>query len=119
MKGSFSESLNEYESAYKTSNDPLVLGFMGHAYAHLNRRAEGLKILDKMKDLAKQQYVDPYAFVIVYEALGDNEQAFQWVEKMYQTKSPKMALLKVDPILDPLRSDPRFADYVKRVGLAN
>jgi len=116
MKGSYNEALNEYEAAYKVSNDSMILGLMGNAYVHLNRCPEASKMLDKLKGLSD---VDPYAFVVIYEALGDNEQALQWIEKAYQARSGEMSFIKIDPMLDPLRSDARVADYVKWVGLAN
>jgi hypothetical protein len=55
--------------------------------------------------------------VNVYIGLEDKEQAFVWLEKAYQERSNYLAYLKVFPILDPLRSDPRYADLIRRVGL--
>ena len=59
----------------------------------------------------------PAAFVNVYLGLGDKEQTFVWFEKAFQERSNYIAYLKVFPLLDPLRSEPRFADLIKRVGL--
>jgi hypothetical protein len=62
-------------------------------------------------------YVPPVAFVNAYLGIGDNEQAFVWLERSYQEKAAIMQYLKVHPFLDPLRNDPRFANLVHRVGL--
>jgi len=73
--------------------------------------------LNELLELNKTRYVTPAALVNVYIGLGDKEQAFAWLEKAYQERSNFLAYLKVFPIIDPLRSDPRFADLVRRVGL--
>src|SRR5437588_1556049 len=117
MKGSFSEALTEYKIAFKLSNDPSIVGLVGNAYARSGHRGEALKTLEQLKELSKQTYVDPNAFVQIYVGLDDKEQAFQWLEKCYQDHAPEMAFVKIDPLLDSLRSDPRLADFVHRVGL--
>jgi len=117
MKGSFSEALTEYQIAFKLSNDPSIVGLVGNAYARSGHRGEALKTLEQLKELSKQTYVDPNAFVQIYLGLDDKEQAFQWLEKCYQDHAPEMAFVKIDPLLDSLRSDPRLADFVHRVGL--
>jgi len=61
--------------------------------------------------------VPAYGFGIAYAALGDKDQAFQWLERTLQDRSWEITFLKVDPNLDSLHSDPRFSDLVKRVGL--
>jgi hypothetical protein len=61
--------------------------------------------------------VQAFAFAQIYAALGDKDQAFQWLEKSYQAHAPEIGQLKVDPTLDNLHTDPRVADLVKRMGL--
>jgi Flp pilus assembly protein TadD len=117
MKGSFQEAIAEYQRARQLNNDPRVLALLGHAYAASGRRDEALKILDQLKETASQQYVPAYNFVIVYAGLGERDQAFQWLEQSYQDHASRMTILQVDPFLDPLRSDPRFANLVSRVNL--
>ena len=117
MKGSYAEAITEYQKARQLNNDPRVLALLAHAYASSGRRDEALRILDQLKEIEKQQYVAAYNFVIVYAGLGDHDQAFQWLEKSYQDHASRMTILQVDPFLDPLRSDPRFADLVQKVGL--
>jgi eukaryotic-like serine/threonine-protein kinase len=117
MKGSFQEAIAEYQRARQLNNDPRVLALLGHAYAASGRRDEALKILGQLKETASQQYVPAYNFVIVYAGLGERDQAFQWLEQSYQDHASRMTILQVDPFLDPLRSDPRFANLVSRVNL--
>jgi hypothetical protein len=61
--------------------------------------------------------VSAFSFAVIYLGLGEKDQAFAWLEKAYEERSFLLAYLKVDPIWDPLRSDPRFADLVRRIGL--
>jgi hypothetical protein len=67
--------------------------------------------------LSKQRFVFSYGIALVYAGLGDKDQAFQWLEKSYQDREPRITRIKVDPLFDNLHSDPRFADLVRRVGL--
>ena len=73
--------------------------------------------LDALNEKAKQGYVSPAEFAVAYARLGDKDQAFAWLEKAYAERSPWLGFLKSDPDFDNLRSDPRFAELVKRIGL--
>jgi serine/threonine-protein kinase len=117
MKGSFAEAIAAYKQARQLNKDPRVLALLGHAYAVSGSRDEALGILDQLKEIANQQYVPAYNFATVYAGLGERDQAFQWLEKSYHDHASRMTILQVDPFLDPLRSDPRFAALVRRVGL--
>jgi len=70
-----------------------------------------------LEQLSKERYVSAYDIALVHTGLGDKEQAFEWFEKAYQERSAALSWLKVDARLDQLRSDPRFADLIRRVGL--
>ena len=74
-------------------------------------------MLDELNKLAQQRYVSSYTFALVYAGLNDRDRAFEWLEKSYRDRSSEIAYFKVDPLLDNLRADPRFADLVRRVGL--
>jgi eukaryotic-like serine/threonine-protein kinase len=116
-KGSFQEALAEYKRARELSDDPMLLARLGHALAASGQRAQALETLDQLSEISKRRYVAAYSFTIIYAGLSEKEQALQWLERSYQDREPKLTRLKVDPLLDPLRSDPRFADLVRRVGL--
>ena len=96
---------------------PGALGMLGLVYGLAGHKTEATKIRDELLELNKRRYVTPAALVNVYIGLGNRDQAFVWLEKAYQERSNYLAFLKVFPILDPIRSDPRFADLVRRVGL--
>lgn len=117
LKGSYPQAIAEYQKARALGDDPFVLASLGHAYANSGKRDEALKILDQLKEISKQRYVGEYSFAVLYAGLGDRDQAFQWLEKGYQNRTSHMNWIKVDPMLDNLRADPRFADLVRRVGL--
>ena len=112
------EAIPELEKAVTLSErSPDILGLLANAYAHVGRRAEALRILDELKQKQQKGYVPTPAFVFPYLGLGDKEQAFVWLERAYQEQSPLMQYLKVHPLFDPIRGDPRFKDLVRRVGL--
>ena len=102
-----------------SGKSPGILGSLGEAYAMSGRRTEAQKLLGELIELSKQRYITPASVVPIYVALGDNDQAFHWLEKAYQERSTLLAHIKVYRFLDPLRSDPRFADLLRRVGLAH
>ena len=115
--GSVQDALAEYQRARQLNDDPLVLASLGHLFGSSGKRDQAMKTLDQLQEMAKERYVSAYSFAIVYEGLGDKEKAFQWLEKGYQERVFEMNFLKVDPLLEGLRSDPRFGDLVRRVGL--
>jgi tetratricopeptide (TPR) repeat protein len=117
LKGDFREALSECETARRLGDDPAVLGLTGHVLALSGKRDEALKTLDEMKEVSKLRYVSAYMFARVYAALGDKDQAFQWLEKSYQDHAVDLCLFKIDPQMVNLRSDARFADLVRRIGL--
>jgi eukaryotic-like serine/threonine-protein kinase len=117
MKGDIQDALAEYQTARRLGDDPSMLGLIGHAYAMSGKRDEALKTLDQLNEIAKQRFVPTYSFVLIYAGLGDKDEAFRWLEKGYQARDTEMTQLKIDPLLDGLRSDPRFTDLERRVGL--
>jgi TolB-like protein/DNA-binding winged helix-turn-helix (wHTH) protein/Tfp pilus assembly protein PilF len=100
-----------------SERNPAVIGVLVRAYGHAGRRAEALRLLDELKRRQQRGYVPTAAFVNAYLGLGDNEQAFSWLERAYKEHSMILQYIRVHPFFDPLRGDPRFADLVRRVGL--
>ena len=112
------EAIPVLENALALSErNPAVIGVLLRAYAHAGRRTEALRLLDELKRRQQTGYVPAAAFVNAYLGLGDNEQAFAWLERAYQEHSQILQYIKVHPFFDPLRGDPRFEDLVRRVGL--
>jgi len=100
-----------------SSGSPASTGILIRAYAHAGRRSDALRLLEDLKRRRRAGYIPAGAFVNAYLGLGDNEQTFYWLEQAYKEKSNILQFLKSHPYFDPIRSDPRFADLVRRVGL--
>ncbi|HSN91715.1 MAG TPA: tetratricopeptide repeat protein, partial [Anaeromyxobacteraceae bacterium] len=98
--------------------EPQLLGGLTHAYARAGRREDALTVLGELKRMDRERgWVPRFAFVWAYVGLGEREEAFAWLEKAYQERRERMVWLNVDPFLEPLRSDPRFHDLARRMGL--
>jgi len=112
------EAIRVWEKAAAVSDrSPAIIGTLVWAYAQAGRRADALRLLGELKEREQTSYVPPAAFVHAYLGLGDNDEAFAWLERAYQEQSSILIYLKVFPLFDPLRGDPRFEDFVRRVGL--
>jgi TolB-like protein/tetratricopeptide (TPR) repeat protein len=96
---------------------PAATGVLIRAYAHAGRRMDALRLLAELQQRRKAGYVPAGAFVNAYLGLGDNEQAFVWLEQAYKEQSNILQFLKVHPFFDPIRADPRFKDLARRAGL--
>jgi len=112
----------EAENALRKAKDALkeneaVVADMGYLYAVSGRKDQALKVIDDLKELSKRRYVSSYHIALIHVALNKNEQALEWLERAYQERSDLLVYLKVDARVDKLRSDERFKDLVKRVGL--
>lgn len=117
-KGQPEQAIPELEKAVQLSDrSPAVIGVLVRAYAHAGRRGDAMRMLEELKRRSKTGYVPAGAFINAYLGLGDNEQAFVWLERGYEEKSGIMPLLKSHPHFDPIRSDPRFSELLHRVGL--
>jgi len=90
---------------------------MGLAYALAGKQVEAREILAELEEQSKQDYVPSDNMALVCLGLGERDRAFTWLEKAFTQRSPFFVWLKVFPELDRIRSDPRFQDLVRRVGL--
>jgi len=116
LKGDTTGALAEFTKAFQLNDDPAGLGFIGHAQARMGHEKEARARLDQMNDAAKRRYVAPYAFALIHLALGDKDQALDWLEKAAQERGlTYFNFIKVDPFLDPLRGDPRFEAVMQKV----
>jgi serine/threonine protein kinase/tetratricopeptide (TPR) repeat protein len=112
--------LDGWKRAATLSNDREDLAIAEEAarvYSKSGYHATIKKIIELKLQLAKRQYVDPAEIAFNYAELGDNDQAFSWLEKAYSEKSNFIGYIKVNHALDGLHSDPRYADLLKRMGL--
>ena len=116
--GMFPEAIAEFQKAVDGSNRvQLAVASLAHAFALAGKRAEAEKLLAELRERSGSEYVSSYLIAEIYVALGEKEAAFKLLDKAYDERSIDLVLAKVDPRLDPLRDDPRFADLIKRVGL--
>ncbi|NUM76799.1 protein kinase [candidate division KSB1 bacterium] len=88
-----------------------------YIFARTGKRNEALKFLDELKDFSSRQYHDAFYTAVAYVGLGDYEQAFEYLNKAYLDRSSEMILLQIEPALDPIRSDPRYAELCRKMGL--
>ncbi len=121
-KGMYAQAIAEHvrmgTQAYKVSaENGAVASSLGWIYALAGRRNEAVGIIQEFKELTSRAYVDFYAFAVIYAGLGDKDRAFESLEKGYEEHSASMPYLKVDIYWDNLRSDPRYQDLLRRIGL--
>ena len=118
QRGKYERAVAELRRAAELSNNnPIDLGALGHTYAISGARDRAAVMLQELRRLAARRYVSGYHFALVYVGLGDKSEALRWLHKAFQDRSSWMLHLKVDPRLDPLRSEPRFQDLLREVGL--
>jgi serine/threonine-protein kinase len=116
--GMYNEALALSEGSLKSHmSDQYFLLYSGYAYAKTGRRDKAEEAIKRLRDLEKTEPVDSYSFAMVYVGLGDKDKAFVELEKSFNERGYYVPLLSVDPLMDPLRDDPRFADLIKRIGL--
>jgi DNA-binding winged helix-turn-helix (wHTH) protein/tetratricopeptide (TPR) repeat protein len=119
QKEMYKEAIAEFKMAVTISGEDLrIVALLAHAYALLGQRDKARRMLAELKEQSKRSYISPYNIAIIYVALGEKDKASEWLEKAYDERSLWMVFLKVDPRLDSLRSDPSFADMLRRMRLA-
>jgi len=119
FKAHLSEAIAEFQKAFELNNDPYSLAMLGQAYARNGQRDEAQKILARLNEEAKSHYVAPYALALVQIGLGDKDRAIEELDHAYREQETNYLFgIKVDPMLDDLRGDPRFEALVRRVTAA-
>jgi tetratricopeptide (TPR) repeat protein len=118
----YPQALAEYDKIAEpdkiaAAESQLVADGLGWVYAVSGRRADALKIAKEVEELSSHSYVDFYQLATIYAGLGDKDDAFRLLEKGYQERSAGMPYLAIDPFWDNVRSDPRYADLLRRIGL--
>jgi len=115
-KGARDAAIVECQKARALNDDPSVLGVLGRAYGLSGNKMEAEKILDQLKKLSQERYVSAYSFALTYLGLGDKEEALRWLEQSYQDRAGSdIGYIRVDPLLDPLRGDPRFEALAEKI----
>ncbi len=115
--GRLAEGVLELEAATRLDNAPRLISALGCAYGIAGRRKEARRILAELDQWSKQRYISPFSRALVNAGLGNRDEALKLLEDAYSEHSDSMVILKVYPWLDDLRSDARFNDLLRRVGL--
>jgi TolB-like protein len=114
-KGKYAESISEF---LKSGNGVDSLGHLGNAYARSGQVAAARKTIAQLQEHVQKNGVGRYEIALVYAGLGKKQEAFKWLDEAYDAHDVGLLYLKIDPCLDPLRSDPRFDNLMRRVGLS-
>jgi TolB-like protein/Tfp pilus assembly protein PilF len=116
LKGQLPEAIAEYRKAAELDDDPFVLALLGQSYARAGRRDEGNQILTQLTQEAKARYVSAYGVGLVFLGLGDKNRAMDELEHAYrENDGGDIYDIKIDPMLDELRGDPRFEALAEKI----
>ncbi len=118
QKAMWVEAIAELQRGLELSGEVTEdMAALGHAYGLAGKKAEAQDILQRLKEISKRRYVSSFDIGLVHAGLGENDAAFEWLEKAYEERAYWLVLLNADPRLDSLRPDSRFRDLLGRVGL--
>jgi len=116
QKWMYPEAILEFQQAVELSGGNTTFkSSLAYAYAVTGRRSEAIAILDDLKDRSKHQFLYPSEIALIYVGLREKDQAMDWLERAYHERFDPIILTW--PFFDPLRSDPRFQDLMRRIRL--
>ena len=118
QKGLFAEALEDAEAYRRRENAPWSLVMIAYVSGRSGDQARGRLALKQLEQPGRNGPLDTLAFAVAYIGMGENDKALLGLEKAYREHSSSLTALKVDPIYDPLRGEPRFQELVRRIGLA-
>ena len=110
------QAVEELEAARRLSPGPRTISTLAYGYGAAGLRAKAEATLAELRDLSRQRYTSAFALAVAYAGSGDTEQALSELEIAFVERSDTMAVLRVYPVLDSLRNEPRFKDLLARVG---
>jgi len=116
-KGDTAGAIGEFQRSKIVVAGAWYQGLLGYAYAISGDRSKAGQILGDLEELAKHHYVNSSAFAAIHLGLGEKEKALDWLDNCYENQESACWLLKVDPIYDTVRNEPRFQAILKKVGL--
>ena len=117
-QGKLDEAIGEFRLALKKSPDNVAaLTALGHAQGLAGKRSDAEKVIARLQELSKQQYVSPFQTAVVYAGLDDRKLALDWLEQSYEERFNWLPFIKVDPVFKNLRSEERFVELSKTLGL--
>jgi len=110
-----SKAIEEFRLAQAMETQPILTAYLGYAYARNGQRDKALETLVELNELSGHRFVTPFCQALVYLGLREDDKAMDWLEKAYNERSVWMGWLKVEPIYDPVRSNPRFQALYKKM----
>lgn len=114
----YSEAIASYLAAIKLSGDsPEEPAMLAYAYAKSGNQAEARRLASELKKRSERDYVPASLFALVHSALGETDEAFEYLELALRERDSALVFIRVEPAFQPLRSDPRFAEFLNRMGL--
>jgi predicted Zn-dependent protease len=122
-RGMFREAIADGEKTLRdlrerhAPEDVWIKAVLAHVYALAGDRGQALRLLENLLPSYRQGHLLPETIAIVYVGLGERDEAFAWLDKAVEDRTPFALFLKPSPYYDSLRSDPRFAELLRRVGL--
>ena len=117
QKGMLEEAIAEFQQAITLSGGfAKYVASLGHAYAGSGKRDKASEIIGELQELSKREYVSPYYLATIYTALGEKDKALEQLEKAYEIFDVFLAHLKIDPLIDSIRTESRFKKLMKKVG---
>jgi TolB-like protein/DNA-binding winged helix-turn-helix (wHTH) protein/Tfp pilus assembly protein PilF len=116
-KGLFAEALADVDKWKRVVDSPWPLAVQVYVYARSGQMAQARRSMQELQHLDQRKFLDPAAMLMAHVAMDNKDQTFAWLKKCYDARSP-LTTLKVDPMYDPLRSDPRFQKFLHDVRLA-
>jgi TolB-like protein/Tfp pilus assembly protein PilF len=115
--GRLEEAEQQLLAARSLDDNLEIMATLGYTHGRAGRRREAQQTLDELRQLSRTRYVSPMLPALVAIGMGEHGQALDWLEQGCTDRAQMMSELKSEPVFDPLRSDPRFADLMRRVGL--
>ena len=118
-EGKPEEAIAEFRTALKSLPDNVAaLTALGHAQGLAGKKADAEKVIARLQELSKQQYVSPYQIAVVYAGLDERKLALDWLEKSHAERFNWLPFIQVDPVFKNLRSEARFEELSKSLGLS-
>lgn len=117
-KKMYGEAIEQFSQGRKLSgNHPVMIALYGHALAVSGDAAGALRALAELRQLSQSRYVSPLYSAIVHTGLGENRSALDLLDRAYSERTDRLVYLGVDPMADPLRSEPRFTQLLHKIGI--
>jgi tetratricopeptide (TPR) repeat protein len=118
-KGQFADALAEIKNWRRGDDTPWTWAAEAYVYGRWGQQAQARRALEKLEQMNRHRHLDPVPMLaLAYAGMNNKDEAFAWLQKAYSEHSNALTTLMVDPVYDPLRSDPRFQELLRRVGLA-